>query len=136
MLDTVTIAEVKLLLGETELTDDEMTAYITSSNVMLDNILGEAELPSTLMLEMEKWLCCHLITTARQRQSTKELAGSAEVRYSDIFGQNLLSTTFGQTLVVMDPTGTLLTLASNKKFVNVFAVPGSGGPTSGNHIIC
>lgn len=109
----VTIDEVKAII-ETSATDTQMQEYIFSAEAFVDSVLGTS-LNDTLLKEIERWITAHLLASSRDRQAVEEGAGGAYVKYGTVYGRGLLSTTYGQHAIMLDPTGTLDTLASKKK---------------------
>lgn len=100
------VDEVKKILDDSQLSDDVITAYITSANALVDEVVGsDTTLSSNLKTEIEKWLSAHLISVTRERMAMKEKAGSVGITYTGTYGQNLSSSTYGQTVLTLDTTG-------------------------------
>lgn len=118
MASRVTEVEVRSII-ETELTDLQVLSYITSANVLVNSMFGVGV--TDVLKEIEKWLTAHLITITRDRQAIEEAAGTAKVKYSDIFGEGLRSTTYGQMVLTLDSSGLLLTLYGKRAMV--YAIP-------------
>jgi len=115
----VTAAEVKEIL-DTTLTDARVDAFIIAASAAVDEMLGNSNLGATLLKEIERWLAAHYIVATIERQATHEKAGPVEQRFADVFGQYLLSTTYGQTAAQLDTTGTLSN--AGKKVPNLKAI--------------
>lgn len=110
----VTASEVKSII-ETTLTDGEVDAYISSANVMVTQNLGSSTvLSSDELKEIERWLTAHMIAITRERVIKKAAAGPASVEYAGVFGKDLDSTQYGQTVKLLDRTGTLAGLGMKR----------------------
>lgn len=115
-----TATKVKGIMNIT-IDDSEVTPYITSANAFLNSLsLGVSD---GLMTEIETWLAAHYLALVRYRVSTKEKAGTAEIQYADVYGENLSATQYGQTAIVMDTTGKLQQLSGKKKKASIFVLP-------------
>lgn len=98
-----TPADVLLIMDNVTLSDSIVNAYITSANVMVNEVLGTGT--SDLLTEIEKWLAAHFIAITRERQLKKAEAGSAKVEYGGDFGMFLRATMYGQTVLQLDTSG-------------------------------
>src|SRR6056297_1562254 len=105
MAARVVIADVTAILDNTSLTDGVIEAYITSANVMVTELLGGQNLGADILKEIERWLTAHMIVSTRERQAEREEAGPANVKYVGKFGMSLDSTSYGQMVKSLDPTG-------------------------------
>jgi hypothetical protein len=92
---------------ETTLTDAEINAYITGASILIDETLVVHGVANGLLEVIETWLTAHMIASTRERQTKKEEAGSAKVEYAGDFEMGLASTSYGQMVITLDPTGTL-----------------------------
>ncbi len=102
----VTTKEVKEII-QTELTD--LTAFITSANVMVTDRLADAGLGDSTLKEIERWTAAHFLAMSNmQPQVEEDKTGDARVKYmqSDL-GKWLDATTYGQTAKTLDTSGTL-----------------------------
>lgn len=99
---------------ETSLTDAQITAFITTANVMVDSYLDSKGLSATLLTEIETYLAAHLITL-RDRRSASEAADGVSFNYEGDIGQGLDSSTYGQTAQALDTTGTLGSLGADER---------------------
>lgn len=115
----VTPADVKLILPDSELSDDVLAAFITSAGSLVNEVLV-SYLPVPLLIEVEKWLTAHMITSTVERMATREGAGGAEIYYTGKYGQNLTSTPYGQMVLSLDPSGRMAALGG--KTVTVIAI--------------
>lgn len=115
-----TIAEVKLII-DTDLEDDNITAYITGANALVTDVLTDSGLGATTLEEIERWLTAHMIAATQERQSKKEEAGGAKVEYTGVYGDGLRLTSYGQMVLALDSTGAMAGLGG--KSASIFAIP-------------
>ena len=88
------------------LDDSIIDAFILSANALVTEVLGDdAYIGDVLLNEVERWFAAHMIACTRHRSTTKEKVGDASVEYTGKFGQKLLSTPYGQTVLQLDFTG-------------------------------
>lgn len=106
---------------ETSLTDSAIDAYIGAARLIADNYLGSSGMSTALLLEIVRWLSCHLIASSRERQIKSDATGQAKVEYDSKVGLGLNSTTFGAQVLLLDSSGLLA--ASSKRAVSIYAVP-------------
>lgn len=112
MANRVTPAEVKAIMDDTVITDTIMGTYIIGANTLVNTALGTGTTP--ILKEIERWLAAHLATITRERMAKKEEAGGAKIEYTGDYGMGLESTPYGQTVMILDTTGTLATLMLKK----------------------
>jgi len=117
MAARVTVADVKAILDNTSLEDAVITPYITSANIMVNEVMGTTE-DTDILAEIERWLAAHMITITRERQAQKEGAGGAEITYSERFGVGLKSTTYGQMVLALDTTNAFASLMLKKATID------------------
>lgn len=103
----VTETEVREIFEETDLTDAQILPYITSANILVNEILGTGN--TSILKEIERWLACHMMASSKSRSALKEAAGSASVTYTGKFEQGLKSTPYGQMVLTLDTTGLMAT---------------------------
>jgi hypothetical protein len=113
----VTATEVKGII-DTDLTDDAVNIYITSANVMVDNVLSTSDTP--ILKEIERWLTAHMIASTKERQAKSEEAGGAKINYAGYYGDMLSSTSYGQQVMMLDVSGKFANLG--KKAAMIFAI--------------
>ena len=99
--------DVKRIL-DTELGDDDIQAYISSANVLIDNTLSDT--PSSLKEVIVLWLTAHMIASTREQQISEAGAGPARVKFQGKTGLGLDSTQYGQQVKVLDTSGKLASL--------------------------
>lgn len=119
----VTANEVRTIMGLTDQNypDGIVESYITAANRIVEDNLGNKNLSSETLKEIERWVSAHLIAVTQERQSKKEGAGGAYIEYTGNYTTGLNMTSYGQMAIAMDTTGTLSTLSKQK--VKMFAIP-------------
>lgn len=115
-----TVAKVKLILSETELTDPVIESYIEAASTWLDVLFANQPVEMTMLAELERWLTAHLIVSTQERIAKKEGAGGAFIEYMGIFGEGLKSTPYGQMAISLDTTGLLA--AAGMKAIKMRAI--------------
>ena len=105
MAQRVTADEV-LAIMKTSLTSAQMDPFITAANLTVDRVLGSSGLDDDLLKEIERWLSAHFACVLSPLAS-KQVIGDGEITYQGEQKMLLLSTTYGQTVATLDPTGKL-----------------------------
>ena len=115
--------KVRTIMGltDSDYSDPIMEAYITGANRIVTDNLGSSGLNEDSLAEIERWLSAHLLAVSQERFSKKEGAGGASIEYAGEWKQGLSGTSYGQTAIALDSTGTLLSLSGSKVFM--YAVP-------------
>jgi len=119
MANRVTADEVKDII-DTELTNARIDTFITGANQIVTEVLGDENLGSDLLKEIERWLAAHYIAATFERQAIEQEAGPVSQKFSDIFGPDLQSSTYGQTASQLDSTNKLDKLG--QKTISMIAV--------------
>jgi hypothetical protein len=103
----VNTSEVKEIF-ETNITD--LVPFITAANTVINDQLAteisNGSVSSATLKEMERWLAAHF-ASARDQRPVEEKLGEATMKYQGTSGEGLLSTTYGQMAMELDPTGQL-----------------------------
>lgn len=116
----VTAAEVKEIIDTTR-TTAQINAVITAANLMVTNTVGsESSVSTALAKELERWLTAHMLAITVERQEIKGEVGDIKAEYAKLEGKGFDSTTYGMTLLEMDPTGNFAALG--RKAVKMTAV--------------
>ena len=121
MANRAVYGDVQAIL-DTELTTSEITAYITTSNLLVTDRLGSSGLAAGLLTQIETYLAAHLITVTRERKAAQAGRGEDRVTFEGQTGMRLDSTLYGQTAMVLDTTGKLSTLNKPTRTAVVFGV--------------
>ena len=98
--------DVKELLGdETELTDGTIHNFINAAHVVMSGITG---LSTDKLTQIQLWLAAHFLVLVDPRAKSESFGGDFSITYlTGNLGENLSSTFYGQTALVLDTTGTL-----------------------------
>ena len=115
-----TAAAVKAIM-KTNVTEAQITPFVTDANNFVTATLGTSGLGSDLLASIEKWVCAHMVASTLDRQISEGKGGSASAKFSGQYGANLSSTSYGQTAMVLDTTGTLASMGG--RAVQIHAVP-------------
>lgn len=111
----VTPNDVNAILHTDTISDSVLDSYINIANsIVTDNFSSTDALSDSELVEIERWLTAHLIAITKARMGVKEKLGDAEITYAGAFGTGLLSTPYGQTVSMLDTTGTLAALGKKK----------------------
>ena len=110
---------------ETEVSDDDLVAYVTSASVFVDNLFSAAGLDDSLLTELEKWICAHFVASTRTQQLQEAKAGPVEFRAQGKTGMGFESTHYGQTAISLDPTGLLKDASLGTRPIVFHAVGGT-----------
>lgn len=116
-----TAAEVQEIM-DTELTEAQITPYVSSANVFVTDALSSKSLGDDLLEEIERWVAAHMIAVTRERMALKEEAGGAKVEYTGVYGDGLNSTSYGQMAVALDTSGTLAAMSRKKIEASIVAI--------------
>jgi hypothetical protein len=117
----VTATEVKEIMDGLTATDSIIETFINAASAVIDSVFsGDTTTGATLLKELERYLAAHFIASTIFRQTSKEKLGEADVTYTGKWGENLASTSYGQTVRLLDLTGKMSQIG--KSAASVFAV--------------
>ena len=109
-----TATEVKKIMA-TGLLDADITSIIDFANRQVTSILGGEGLTAAVLQDIETWLTAHLIAMGKERQPEKEkVEDIGELWFQKKTGTSLLSTTYGQTALMLDSSGKLQQAAKQR----------------------
>jgi len=118
----VTEAEVLAILGTSTDYNFVLTPFITSANTLVNNYLSNKGLTEAVLTEIEKWTAAHLVS-CRMPPLNYQRVGAAEERYTlATSGVGLMSTSYGQTAVSLDTTGTLVRITNGRAMIKHMGV--------------
>ena len=112
MADRVSGAEV-LAIFETDMSSDDLAEFITAANIIVTEILGDSDLATTTLKEIERWLSAHFASAWDQRLISERIGDSA-VAYQFTKEKGIKSTDYGQRAILLDTTGQLARLGGRK----------------------
>ena len=114
----VTGEEVKEIF-DTSLSANEIDPFIIVAHEVIDHYLGNEDLTTALLKEIERWFTAHLVT-ARDPLANREKIGDAEITYQGKFGLGLDGSSYGQMVKSLDITGILSEIGKKKvEFVSI-----------------
>lgn len=127
----VTATEVKEIIS-TNLTDVQTAPFILAANQLVTNLLGNKTILSEdNKKEIERWLSAHYISLYEKREAGRGIIGFGGIGGSSgkspTVGFGLGSTSYGQTVVELDISGTLSNLGKSKASVTVIQSPNING---------
>lgn len=106
----VTEDEVLKILAPTDLTEDDLTPYVRSANVLVSARLSghyDADLLGEIELWLAAWFAGNAPATARAAGLTAETIGPVSQSYGGVSGMGLESNRFGQAVIRLDYKGIL-----------------------------
>lgn len=95
-------ADVRAIMPETALTDPDIQIYINSANVYINAVTAGGEYTEETLFEMERWMSAHMIAMTQERVAKEEGAGGAYIKYAGDWGEGLMQTPYGQTVLNLD----------------------------------
>lgn len=86
----------------------DLTVFMNTANVLVDDLLGSSSLSANTLKLIETYLAAHLYALTEERGSlASETFGDSTERYHNVYKAGFNSTRFGQQALVIDTTGTL-----------------------------
>lgn len=107
----ITDSELKAIA---ELSGDDLSPFVATAQLVVDEHLSTLGLSSGLLREIGKYLAAHF-ALLKEGQVKSESVGPTSTSFNMASGQGLASTTLGQQAISLDPTGTLYQLANPDK---------------------
>jgi len=108
----VTEAEVKKII-DTELTDEEITPFLVTADVLVTDVLADEGYGDLLLKEIKCWLTAHFVAI-RDPQISKEKIGDVDAAYQGKTGLGLNHTSYGQQVMILDYHGKLAEITQSK----------------------
>lgn len=112
------VGDTKLIF-DTTMSDAQITAFITTANLIVTENLGSSSLSADRLEEIEKWLAAHLASTRDQRQQSRTIDGRTVLTFQGKTGTGLNSTYYGQMVLMLDITGTLALISEGLKKASI-----------------
>lgn len=117
----VTVAEVEDLIA-TDLTDNQVNAFINTANNVVDNNLADKSLSAETLKYIEMWLSAHFLAMRDRVVESERVDGEYVIKYAGDHGMNFAYTQYGQQALLLDSSGTLAQLNEGGKRVTFEAV--------------
>lgn len=102
---TVQPDDVRDALGETDLSDTELSAFIGPAGRLYDPLIETEDIDDAVRDDVVTQLAAHLVATGPERQ----LSSADGISWEGDIGQGLAGSTHGQLAQTLDPTGALAT---------------------------
>ena len=99
---------------KTELTEEEITPFLRTANVMVTDILSDEGYGAAILKEIECWLAAHFVAV-RDPQVKSEAIGDVSASYHGQSGLGLNFTPYGQQVMLLDHHGKLAEIQSAKR---------------------
>lgn len=104
----VTKDDVLDIMDSPDVGNFNINHYIVAASLVIDRVfLNDSNVSADLLKELERWFTAHLIKSNILKSVSEEKLGDATIKYGGKFGMCLDSTTYGQTLKLLDYTGRL-----------------------------
>lgn len=91
---------------DTDLTEPQVLAFITTANLFVTQYLGTSDLIADVLTEIETYVAAHYITL-RDPRTAKEKADGVEFQFEGKTGMGLDGSRYGQVAQELDSTGIL-----------------------------
>jgi hypothetical protein len=106
--------EVKELL-DTTLTETQVLPFLLAASLLLDTHLINAGLSVALMRELERWLAAHFVCIRDPLFMQASTDGQSMTFQRGPAKDGLKATSYGQQVLLLDPTGILALVTSTKR---------------------
>ena len=107
---------------DTALDEGNITTYLNVANNFVTQNLGSSGLDTATLADIEAFITAHFIAMTKERQALTEKIGDVWITYQGEFGKFLQMTTYGQTALMLDTTGTLAKVSSGTKRATIKAI--------------
>lgn len=94
--------------------------FILTAGLLVDTHLATAGLSAALLEEIEKYWAAHLMEIGERTVIRTQLGDSSFTLESVKLGEGLKSTLYGQTVLLLDPTGVLTTTGLRRVVFDAF----------------
>lgn len=110
----ITASDV-LDIMDTNLGTSDITPLLTAAEQILVEWVDGKGVGSTTRDELKKFLTAHIARSTKEKAAAKQSVGPESVTYEGDTGLHLEATHYGQTVKMLDPTGTLQSLGQQKR---------------------
>ena len=118
-MDSILPSEVKSILLDTELTDLDIQGYIQTAHIFLTEVFTGLKMSGDKFKEIERWFTAHLIAITKERTAIVEKVDVAEITYTGKWGDELSSTSYGQTVLLLDTSGRISNMGKRQVKITV-----------------
>ena len=87
----------------------DLQPFIIAANLLVTDVLGETDLLTAQLKEIERWLSAHFVSISDggSGEVIEREIGETRIKYAVITGKNLGNTRYGQQALFLDTTGLL-----------------------------
>lgn len=110
----VTGAEV-LEIFDTTLLASELTPFITAANLIVTDVLADAEYSDALEKEIERWLSAHLAAIRDPRVKQESYGSGASQGFHGGSSEGLGHTPYGQQVLILDYKGYFAAIQNTRR---------------------
>ena len=105
-----------LLRTVIELEDDlDTSTFIDTANVIVNTFIVPTYTVEAILVKIELYLAAHFASLMSERGGLiRSMQGDASETYADIYDKGYRATRFGQQAIVLDPSGTLASMSTDK----------------------
>lgn len=111
----------------TNLTDEQVNAFINAAHQQVENVLASAGLTEKTLTLIETYLAAHLLSLRDPRAERESFGGDYTIQVQGETGKGYESTLYGQTAISLDTSGLLASAGAGLKRARV-EVHGSNDP--------
>lgn len=95
--------------------NEELADFIqTGHDVLETHLANMTALSETTLLLIQKYLCAHFYCVSNPQLTSESGVGVSGSRHMPALGTGFNSTTFGQTAILLDTTGTLAAISGKR----------------------
>jgi len=109
---------------KTSLGDEELVPFITTANIMVNELLLSEGYSDDLLKQIELWLAAHFLAVRDPRTSSDTIPGGPTLHYHGQTGiEGLKQTPYGTQVMMLDHHGILAKAAQSSGKVDFEALP-------------
>jgi hypothetical protein len=106
-LARVSESDVRDIMPDSELQDEDVTPFLTGANLIVTQQLGGSGLPDALLAEIERWVAAHFVSAKDKQVRSESIGGVTQSYQTGNAASGLGTTVYGERALLMDPTGRL-----------------------------
>ncbi len=96
-------------------TTQEVLPFLLTASTLVDTYMTQAGYAASLLAEIEKWWCAHLMEATDPRAMTTALGDTRVTRSQGKLGKGLEGTMYGQQVLLLDTSGLLVGIGTMKR---------------------
>ena len=118
---TADVAQLKNIIPDTTITDEQLQNHLTQATTIKDAYLSDKNLDSDILNLITVYLAAHLLSVGLSPQLKEQRLGDAsQIAMGGDMGIKLTATLYGQTAIFLDRTNTLNNMSTRKPVVPTF----------------